>query len=143
MSAKLSMSPRYQQHGHLLFTQASSGGSTHRRYQFQMTLFQRIDIDLDAERDRITKYGTFNKRQQRALLKLCELFEAGDFQGCLNLINDGVTFPYNSRGEYPESEHIGIEIGNVLHDVANHNIYTRDQLLEEAAQRLKAPSIKL
>lgn len=103
-----------------------------------MTLFKRIEIDLVKERARINKCG-YNKRQKETLLKLVSLFELGEFQKCLDLVNDKTAFPYNEKGEYPEAEHIGIEIGDLLHSMAYHNYYTRDELLEQAKNLLTRP----
>ncbi len=103
-----------------------------------MILFKRIDIDLAAERARIAK--GYTAPQRAALTKLVDLFEAGRWQDCLDHVNDDKAFPYNEKGEYPEQEHIGIEIGDVLRDLAWANYYTQADLLKQA--RAKRPSAK-
>lgn len=101
-----------------------------------MTIFKRIDIDLKKERARINKVK-YTKRQKKVLLQLVDLFESGEWQKCLDFVNDKKNFPYNEKGEYPEVEHIGIEIGDILQEVAYHNYYTSGQLLEEAKKKLE------
>jgi len=96
-----------------------------------MKLFKLIEIDLDKERERIRTH--FNKREQRALNKLCDLFEIGDWQGCLDHVRDKKAFPYNKRGEYPEVEHISMEMNNVLQQVGYHNFYTQTELMNWVA----------
>jgi hypothetical protein len=100
-----------------------------------MVLFKRVEIDLDKERERIKK-ASYNQRQRKALIKLVDLFEQGKFQECLNHVNDYKAFPRNRAGEYDEKEHIGIEIGDLLHSMAYHNYYTRDELLNQAKEIL-------
>lgn len=100
-----------------------------------MVLFKRVEIDLDAERKRINK-ASYNERQRKALLKLVDLFEQGKFQECLTHINNAKAFPYNSRGEYCEREHIGIEIGDVLREMGHENFYTQKELLKQAQEAL-------
>jgi hypothetical protein len=95
-------------------------------------LFKRIEVDLATERKRIHA-AHYNKRQRAALLKLIDLFEQGKFQECLNHVRNPKAFPYSKSGEYPEQEHIGIEISHVLVDMGRFNYYTREQLLREAA----------
>ena len=99
-----------------------------------MTIFKRIDIDMEAERARVNK--VFKGRQRKALLKLYDAFEAGDFQKCLDLVNDKKEFPYNEKGEYPEVEHIGTEVHRVLSQVASDNFYTQCDLLHQAEQKI-------
>jgi hypothetical protein len=41
------------------------------------------------------------------------------------------------RGEYTEREHINVDMGNVLRDLADANYYTQEQLLEEAKKTLQ------
>ena len=96
-----------------------------------MTIFKRIDIDLAAERKRIAK-AKYTKRQRAALTKLVDMFEAGQWQGCLDHVNDKKAFPYNEKGEYSEKEHIGIEIGGVLSRLGYENFYTQAELLRQA-----------
>lgn len=96
-----------------------------------MTIFKRVDIDLATERARIAKVK-LNRRQRAALVKLVDLFEAGRWQECLTHVNDESAFRYNREGEYPEQEHIGIEIGDVLRDLAYANYYTQDELIKQA-----------
>ena len=99
-------------------------------------LFKRIEVDLDKERKRIAK-ADYDDRQRAALTKLVDLFEQGKWQECLTHVNDKTAFPYNKEGEYPEQEHISMEIGDLLHDMAHYNFYTRDDILEQAEQQLK------
>ena len=40
-----------------------------------LVLFKLIEIDLEGERQRIKR--VYNKREQKPLLKLCDLFEVG------------------------------------------------------------------
>lgn len=101
-----------------------------------LVLFKRIEIDLEKERARIAKAG-YDDRQRSALTKLVDLFEQGKWQECLNHVNDDTAFPYNEKGEYPEVEHISMEIGDLLHDMAHYNYYTGDELLQQAEERLK------
>lgn len=94
-------------------------------------IFKLIEIDLAAERARIAE-ASFTKRQRAALTKLVDLFEAGKWQECLDHVNDPKVFPYNEKGEYPEQEHIGIEIGNVLRELSYSLFYTPEDLLKQA-----------
>ena len=92
-----------------------------------------IKIDLEKERIRINyKNGVgvyrYNKRQRKVLLKLVDLFDAGDWQACLDWVNDKKNFPYNEKEEYDEKEHIGIEISDILYGVGYDNYYTSEQL---------------
>lgn len=103
-----------------------------------MTLFKRIEYDMAGERARIAKVKSFTKKQRDALLKLCDLFETGKWQECCDHVNDEKAFPYNKEGEYPEQEHIGIEIANVLKDLRYYNYYTKDQLINDIADKLRA-----
>lgn len=97
-----------------------------------MNIFKLIEIDLISERKRINKKGLFTKKQREALLDLCELFEAGEWQKCLDMVNNEKAFPYNKKGEYPEAEHIGRDMVNVISNLGVYNFYTQEQLLEEA-----------
>ncbi len=65
--------------------------------------------------------------------------QSGDYGVHID-VNDKRAFPYNEEGEYPEQEHIGIEIGDVLRDLAWANYYTQADLLKQA--RAKRPSAK-
>lgn len=96
-----------------------------------MVLFKRIDFNLDAELKRIAK-AKYTKRQRNALLKLVDLFEKGQWQECLNHVNDVKAFPYNKKDGYDEKEHIGIEMSDILHGLAYDNYYTKEQLLNDA-----------
>ncbi len=105
-----------------------------------MKIFKLIQIDIDKERERIVstypigyKHGKpiYNKRQQKALLKLCDMFEAGDWQGCLDHINNKKIFPYNNHSEYPETEHIGIQMLHILRDLGSETFFTVPQLKAE------------
>lgn len=100
-------------------------------------LFKRVEIDLEGERNRIKKAFRRHKQQREALLKLCDLFEAGKWQECLDHINDDKNFPYDEDKEYSTREHIGIEVGNTLRDMAFENYYTQKDLLEQAEKFLK------
>lgn len=97
-----------------------------------MRLFKLIEIDLAAERARIARFK--DKRQRAALTKLVDLFEAGKWQECLDHVNDERAFPYNAKGEYPEVEHIGIEISKVLEALSYDLFYTQAELLRQAKE---------
>ncbi len=101
-----------------------------------MKLFKLIEIDLEKERARINTPRRFNARQRRALLKLCDLFEAGKWKECLKHVTSKKAFPYNSKQEYEETEHIGMEIGDVLQSLRHYNFYTQDQLLAQAREKI-------
>lgn len=101
-----------------------------------MTLFKRIEYDMAGERARIAKVK-FTKPQRAALVKLCDLFEAGKWQECLNHVNDEKAFPYNEKGEYPEQEHIDPDMANILESLAHYNYYTKDQLINDIADKLR------
>jgi len=101
-----------------------------------MTLFKRIEYDMAGERARIAKVK-LTKPQREALLKLCDLFEAGKWQECYTHINDEKAFPYNEKGEYPEQEHIETEMGRILQDLRYYNYYTKDQLINDIADKLR------
>jgi hypothetical protein len=101
-----------------------------------MILFKLIEIDTDKERQRIARVK-FTPRQRKALLELMDLFEQGKWLECVNHVNNKDAFPYNESGEYPETEHIGVAIADILMDVAYHNYYTQEQLLDQARARLK------
>lgn len=116
-------------------TKTFTGGFGSAQSFTRMTLFKLIEIDLDKERERIRT--RFNKREQRALNKLCDLFEAGDWQGCLNHVNDKKAFPYNKRGEYPEVEHINPEMSNILDDLGTDSFYTKEDLVKRIAEKLQ------
>lgn len=103
-----------------------------------MKIFKLIEIDLDKERKRIDKVFKGSKRQREALHKLVNLFEQGRWQECLNHVNDKEAFPYNAKGEYPETEHIGLEISRVLQDLWCENFYTQAELLKQAKEKLDA-----
>jgi hypothetical protein len=98
-----------------------------------MLLFKRIEIDLAAERERIAK-TKYTSRQRAALTKLVDLFEEGKWQECIDHVNDDKAFPYNEKGEYPEQEHIGIEIGDVLRELGHEHYYTQAELLRQAKE---------
>ena len=100
-----------------------------------MTIFKRIDINLNKERKRINTVD-YNKKQKLALLTLVDLFESGDWQACLDFVNNEENFPYNKLGEYPEQEHINVEISRVLHEVAFDNYYTKEQLIREIKEKI-------
>lgn len=101
-----------------------------------MVLFKRIEIDTNIERERINKLGVYNKRQRNALIKLMDLFEAGEWQACLDHINNKKQFPYNRCG-YSEIEHIGVDISDIIHNMAYSNYYTQSDLLNQAWEKLK------
>ena len=100
-----------------------------------MILFKRIEVDLEKERERINKCP-YSKRQRTALLKLVDLFELGEWQNCLDLVNDNNVFKETRRG-YSEKEHIGIEISDILDELGHSNYYTDAQLLLAAKKKLK------
>ena len=112
-----------------------------------MIILKRIEVDINKERERITRLESedgkpiYNKRQQKALLTLCDLFEKGDWQGCLDHVNNKRAFPYNTRGEYPETEHIGREVAAVLCDLGAHGVYTIPQVIEVVKKFDKKPII--
>lgn len=101
-----------------------------------MKIFKLIEIDIEKERGRIDKKGTYNKRQRKVLHGLLDLFVIGEWQKCLDFVNNKKNFPYNKDREYPETEHIGIEIGDVLRNLGYENYYTQEQLLEQAKQKI-------
>ena len=103
----------------------------------KLILFKRVEIDLEAERKRINSKERYNKRQRLALNTLVDLIETGDFQACLDFVNDKVNFPYNNQRGYNESEHIGIELSDILHDVAYNNYYTQEELLKQAREKFR------
>ncbi len=96
-----------------------------------MRLFKMIEIDMDAERKRIKKNGVYNKREQKALLKLCDLFEAGKWDECLKHVNDEKAFPYNDKAEYSEKEHINPKLSDVLFDLKYDKFFTVSQIIME------------
>ncbi len=98
-----------------------------------MILFQLIEIDMLAERKRIASAG-YNLRQSLALFELCDLFEAGKWQECLDHIK--ANFGYDEEGEYSEQEHIGMAISAVLKDLGYSNFFTSDQLLQEVKEKI-------
>lgn len=100
-----------------------------------MKVFKLIEIDLEKERARI-RSAKYNKRQRRALHTLCNLFEKGEWQKCLDHIHKA--FPENKAGEYPETEHIGIEMGVVLSSLSHESFYTQKQLLKEVKEAPKS-----
>ncbi len=99
-----------------------------------MKLFKLIEIDLVKERKRINR-PIFNERQRKVLLTLIGLFEAGEFQKCLDLVNDKKAFSYNEKEEYDEKEHIGIEIGHILRGISYESYYTQKEILDEAQKK--------
>lgn len=107
-----------------------------------MTIFKRIEIDLEAERKRINRAGTYNNRQKKVLLKLVDLFEKGEWQKCLYFVNDKRNFPDNEERGYSEKEHIGLDVADILHDVAYNNYYTRDEIMDEAREIIKKENKK-
>jgi hypothetical protein len=100
-----------------------------------MKLFKLVEVDLAKERKRIKK-AKFNARQRKAITKLVDLFEAGEFQKCLDHINDEKAFPYNEKDEYSEKEHIGIEIGDVLRELGYATYFTQAELLKQTEEYL-------
>ena len=100
-----------------------------------MRLFKLIEIDMAKERDRVLRCG-FTKRQQAALIKLYDLFEAGDWKACIQHVNDKRAFPRNKKGEYPETEHIGMAVAAVLRELGHENFWTSERLLAEAKEKL-------
>ncbi len=101
-----------------------------------MILFKRIEIDLDLERTRIAT-TKFTPRQRAALTKLVDLFEAAQWQACLDHVNDKTAFPYNAKGEYPEQEHIPCAISDVLCQCGYELFYTQADLLKQAKAAVK------
>ncbi len=112
-----------------------------------MKLFKLIEINLEMERRRIERKGqdqrrVYNKKQRAALRKLCDLFEAGEWQKCLDHANNKAAFPYNEEGEYPETEHIGAEIVSVLRGLSYETFFTQQELITEIEGKLLANSPK-
>lgn len=101
-----------------------------------MKLFKLIEIDMVAERNRINYKGRYNAHQRKALLDLCELFEAGEWQKCLDHVNNKKAFPYNKKGEYPEQEHICTAMGTIIWHLGHTNYFTQEQLLKEAQEKI-------
>lgn len=95
-----------------------------------MTLFKPIEFDMIAERKRITRPKVYNKRQRQALIKLCDLFEAGEWQACFDYIHDEKAFPYDEKEGYSEKEHISVEMSDILADMPFANYYTREQIAD-------------
>lgn len=108
-----------------------------------MRLFKVIDIDIEAEKKRIADCKGYTVRQRKALMLLMGLFEAGKWQECLDHINNPSAFPYNEKFEYPETEHIGIEVGKVLRMLCFETLFTREQLLIECRETIakEAPDV--
>ena len=106
-----------------------------------MKIFKLIEIDLDAERKRINHPKRYNDKQRAALNRLVDLFEEGKWQECLDHVNDEVVFPYNKEGEYPEVDHIGIQISDILRHLGYSQFYTEKQLLTEAEKIIKKVEI--
>lgn len=104
-----------------------------------MKIFKAIEFNIAKEREHINSH--YNKRERKALLKLCDLFEAGEWQKCLDHVNNPKAFPYNKRGEYPEVEHICIPIADILHCVPCYNFYTKAQLKAEIKEEMKNDAI--
>ena len=99
-----------------------------------LIVFKSIEVDIEGERQRIKR--VYNKWQQKALLTLCDLFEAGEWRACLKHVNDKKAFPYNTQGHYDEKEHIGMEISDILCGMKYESFYTGEQILEHAKKRL-------
>lgn len=99
-----------------------------------MVIFKRIDIDMEKERARVER--VFEGRQKDALIQLYNLFEAGKWQECLDLVNDEKVFGYDEKGEYPEVEHIGLAISDVLTKLGYENFYTQEDLLKQAEKTI-------
>ncbi len=91
-----------------------------------MKLFKLIELDMERERSRIKTPRLYNKRQRKYLLLLCDLFEAGEWQKCLDLVNDRTAFPRDER------EHIGVAISGVLRSLGSDSFYTQAQLFDAA-----------
>ena len=107
-----------------------------------MRIFQIIDVNLEAARakaDSLEKPGKhlFNKRQRKALHKLYDLFEAGKWQECLNHVRNPKAFPRNS---YPETEHIAMDVSDVLRELGYTNFVTQSDLLAQAREELNRQS---
>jgi hypothetical protein len=97
-----------------------------------MKLFKVIEIDLNKERVRIAK--VYNKREQRALNKLIDLFEVGDWKGCLAHVCDPKAFPYNKKGGAPRLNisSCSMEIADILHNLSyGFEYHTEDSLKSE------------
>lgn len=106
----------------------------------KLVIFKRIECDIESERKRITRNdgssACYNKRQQKALLKLLNLFQQGKWQQCVDLIHNKKYFPYNKRREYSETEHIDEHMMKLLRDMAHYNYYTQEELLKQAKEKL-------
>ena len=92
-----------------------------------MIIYKEINIDMEAERKRVDKCK-YTKKQKNALIKLYNLFEQGKWKECLIHVNDGKAFPDNKKHEYPEVEHIGIEIVDILMELDRYRFLTEDQI---------------
>ena len=101
-----------------------------------MILFKRIEVAMAGERARIAKVK-FTKPQRAALVKLYDLFEAGKWKECCDHVNDEKAFPYNEKGEHPEQEHIDGDMQDILQGMQYYNYYTKDQLINDIADKLR------
>lgn len=100
-----------------------------------MKIFKLIEVDLGKERQRINK--VFTGRQKKVLLELTDLFEAGEWQKCLDFVNNKKNFGYDKEKECDEKEYIRMEIADILCNLAYYNYYTKEQLLNEAREIIK------
>jgi hypothetical protein len=84
-----------------------------------MVLYKVVDLTaaLAEERRRICRPRTYNKRQRKALLTLLDLFEAGEFGKCEEMMADEEVFPYDTVKGYSESEHIAEFVYRTLHEM--------------------------
>ena len=103
-----------------------------------MVIFKRLEIDMDRIREKMRRI--FNKREQKALTKLYDLFEIGDWKACADLINDGKTFPRSRRG-YSEKEHIEPEVWDILMECARHDMYEEKDFLRQTKDFLSQHNV--
>ena len=97
-----------------------------------MKLYKLVEIDVDSERARI-KGCSYSDGIRNRLLDLCDLFEAGKFQACLDEIKTWTELQRDS---------IGYEIGKVLIDMGYSYYYTRDQIIADVKKMLEKPDEK-
>lgn len=90
----------------------------------KMTIYKvvEIEIDLAAERKRISKPRLYKKREQVLLLKMIDLFEEGNIQGMIETQAE-----WNKIEEYPIWEFLNEPYYQIVREMSQGEIWKRKE----------------
>jgi len=110
-----------------------------REKQQPLTIYRVVEIDLAAIRKDMLTRG-YDRRQMFALHRLYNLFERGEWQSCLDLVNRPRVFRRRPDHAYCELDHINTEVADVLCELSRVTYLTADQVTLHKQETTAAPT---